>query len=173
MREKVIDSMNRNVLDAYLDNITELPPHTAAMAAMTLTTKGGQAGDGPIDPTGGQGGEFMGRIIKRYGNRKLYDTRESRYITLEEIAGFVRDGEDVTVIDNESGGDLTTVAFAQIILEEERRKGGSLPVVVLRDLIRSEGERAEAGLGSFGDLPEFPVGISEALTNGSTQGDRR
>jgi polyhydroxyalkanoate synthesis repressor PhaR len=84
----------------------------------------------------------MGRIIKRYGNRKLYDTRESRYITLDEIAGYVREGEDVTVIENESGADLTAVAFAQILLEEERRRGdGFLSLPFLRQLIRG-GEQA-------------------------------
>jgi polyhydroxyalkanoate synthesis repressor PhaR len=99
----------------------------------------------------------MGRIIKRYGNRKLYDTRESRYITLDEIAGYVREGEDVTVIENESGADLTAVSFAQILLEEERRKGdGFLSLPFLRQLIRG-GEQAlrdlvGQGLGALEDV---------------------
>ena len=57
------------------------------------------------------------RLIKRYGNRKLYDTSESRYITLDEIARLVRSGNDVKVIDNENGDDLTAITFAQIILD--------------------------------------------------------
>lgn len=101
----------------------------------------------------------MGRIIKRYGNRKLYDTRESRYITLDEVAGFVREGEEVTVVENATGTDLTCVAFAQILLEEERRKGGFLSLPLLRQLIRQGGPTGEAiasevhggvnGLGRF------------------------
>jgi polyhydroxyalkanoate synthesis repressor PhaR len=119
----------------------------------------------------------MGRIIKRYGNRKLYDTRESRYITLDEIAGYVRDGEDVTVIENETGGDLTAVALAQIILEEERRKGGFLSVPFLRALVR-DGEQAirplgdGLGMGAVGSLEELGggpgfTGMEKGLVNGA------
>ena len=60
------------------------------------------------------------RVIKRYANRKLYDTRESRYVTLQDIAEFVRIGENVQIIDNKSKEDLTRVTLAQIIYEEER-----------------------------------------------------
>ena len=103
----------------------------------------------------------MGRIIKRYGNRKLYDTTESRYVTLEEIARYVRAGEDVTVIENETGEDLTALAFAQIILEEERRKSGLLSLPVLRQLIQ-HGEQAiqgfvaqvDRGMGAIGEIGE-------------------
>ena len=78
----------------------------------------------------------MSRMIKRYGNRKLYDTQESRYVTLEAIASFVKLGEEVRVIDNDTGEDLTAVTFAQIILEEERRKNGFLPLPILRKIIQ-------------------------------------
>ena len=78
----------------------------------------------------------MPRLIKRYGNRKLYDTQESRYVTLEAIAAFVKQGEEVSVVDNDSGEDLTAVTFAQIILEEERRKNGFLPLPILRKIIQ-------------------------------------
>ena len=87
------------------------------------------------------------RLIKRYGNRKLYDTLESRYITLEEIARLVRGGNEVKVIDNEDGDDLTTITFAQIILEEEKRRASLLSLGLLRDLIQ-HGEDALAGLRS-------------------------
>lgn len=68
--------------------------------------------------------EVMGsknRLVKRYANRKLYDTKESRYVTLQQIAEFVRDGEEVTIIDNTTKEDLTNVTLAQIVYEEERR----------------------------------------------------
>jgi len=87
----------------------------------------------------------MSRTIKRYGNRKLYDTQESRYVTLEDISGFVKGGEDVRVIDNDSGEDLTAVTFAQIILEEERKSNGFVPLTTLRSMIQ-QGEQALQGI---------------------------
>ena len=60
-------------------------------------------------------------LIKKYANRKLYDTRTSRYITLEGIAGLVRDGHEVKVVDRESGQELTQVVLSQIVLSEEKR----------------------------------------------------
>jgi polyhydroxyalkanoate synthesis repressor PhaR len=60
-------------------------------------------------------------LIKKYANRKLYDTRTSSYITLEGIAGLVRDGHEIKVVDRESGHDLTQVTLSQIVLSEEKR----------------------------------------------------
>jgi polyhydroxyalkanoate synthesis repressor PhaR len=60
------------------------------------------------------------RVVKRYANRKLYDTRDSKYITLDRIAEFVRNGEDVRVVDNRSKADLTKTTLAQIIYEEQK-----------------------------------------------------
>ncbi|HVN84881.1 MAG TPA: polyhydroxyalkanoate synthesis regulator DNA-binding domain-containing protein [Candidatus Binatia bacterium] len=79
-------------------------------------------------------------LIKRYGNRKLYDTQASAYITLDGIADLVREGKDLRVIDNDSGEDLTAVTFAQIIFEEEKRKTGLLSLPVLRWIIHQGGE---------------------------------
>jgi polyhydroxyalkanoate synthesis repressor PhaR len=81
------------------------------------------------------------RVIKRYTNRKLYDTDQSRYVTLDDIAKLIRDNEEVRVIDNETQDDLTAVTFAQIILEEEKRKTNLVSVPFLRKLIHS-GEAA-------------------------------
>ena len=92
------------------------------------------------------------RIIKRYTNRKLYDKQESRYVTLEEIARLVREGEDVAVIDNETEEDLTAVTFAQIILEEEKRKTNFISVPFLRKLIRSGEARVQDFSEAIGDL---------------------
>ncbi len=77
------------------------------------------------------------RVIKRYTNRKLYDTKQSRYVTLDDIARLIREGEEVHVTDNENGDDLTAVTLAQIILEEEKRKTNLISVPFLRRLIRS------------------------------------
>jgi polyhydroxyalkanoate synthesis repressor PhaR len=79
------------------------------------------------------------KVIKRYANRKLYDTGESRYITLDEIGQLIRDGVDVQIVDNRSKGDLTSVTLAQIILEEEKKQS-HMPLGVLRDIIRTGGE---------------------------------
>ncbi len=79
------------------------------------------------------------KIIKRYANRKLYDTGESRYVTLEEIGTMVKQGIEVQIVDNRSKGDLTSVTLAQIILEEEKKRN-RMPLEVLRDIIRNGGE---------------------------------
>ena len=92
----------------------------------------------------------MGRLVKRYGNRKLYDTSESRYVTLDEIGRWVKSGEDVKILENDTGEDLTAVTFAQIILEEERRKSGLLSLPVLRDIIQ-RGEAALQGIAATVD----------------------
>ena len=60
-------------------------------------------------------------LIKKYANRKLYDTRTSRYITLDEVAQLVRDGHDIEVVDRDNGNDLTQVTLSQIVLSEEKR----------------------------------------------------
>jgi len=83
----------------------------------------------------------MVRLIKRYESRKLYDTEESRYVSLEEIASWIRAGQEVQVIDNGSSGDVTTATLTQLILEEGRNGRSSLPSELLHELVRF-GERA-------------------------------
>jgi polyhydroxyalkanoate synthesis repressor PhaR len=75
------------------------------------------------------------RLIRRYTNRKLYDTRESRYVTLEQLAEFIRHGDEIRVVDAATERDLTSAKLAQIIFEEEKR-AGRLPVDQLRQIIR-------------------------------------
>ena len=65
-------------------------------------------------------------LIKKYANRKLYDTRTSRYVTLNEIAQLVREGHDVHVVDRDNGNDLTQLTLSQIVLEEEKRGPGRI-----------------------------------------------
>lgn len=83
------------------------------------------------------------KIIKRYANRKLYDTERSCYVTLEDIAGMIKAGDEVRVVDNKSGEDLTTVTFAQILFEAEK-KTSFMPMSLLRDLIKNGGEEISA-----------------------------
>jgi len=82
----------------------------------------------------------MTRLIKRYGNRKLYDTQTSRYVTLDAVAELVRHEEELRIIDNDSGEDLTAITFAQIIYEEAKRSDGVPQVPLLRWIIRQGGE---------------------------------
>ena len=77
--------------------------------------------------------------IKRYTNRKLYNTETKRYITLDEIAALIRSGFEVKVIDNETGEDITAVTLTQIIFEQEKKQAGFLPRSVLTGLVQAGG----------------------------------
>ena len=92
------------------------------------------------------------RVIKRYSNRKLYDTKDSRYVTLLQIAEMVRGGEEVQIIDNNTKDDLTEVTLAQIIYEEQKAHSRSVPLQTLKELIHSRTEKVLA------DLREGPIG---------------
>jgi len=86
------------------------------------------------------------RIIKRYTNRKLYDTVDSRYVTLDEIAGMIRGGAEVKVIDNRTREDLTSITLAQIIFEQEK-KSSQTSLSTLLGLIRQGGDIAHQFVG--------------------------
>jgi polyhydroxyalkanoate synthesis repressor PhaR len=92
------------------------------------------------------------RIIKRYSNRKLYDTKGSSYVTLLQIAEMIRAGEDVQIIDNATKEDKTDVTLALIISEELRSKPRAIPIATLKALIRHRGERI------LTHLREGPIG---------------
>ncbi|MAY87442.1 polyhydroxyalkanoate synthesis repressor PhaR [Arenibacterium halophilum] len=76
-------------------------------------------------------------LIKRYASRRLYNTETSDYVTLEDIARFIREGREVQIVDLKSGDDLTRQYLLQIIAEHESRGENVLPVTVLNDLVRS------------------------------------
>jgi len=110
------------------------------------------------------------KVIKRYTNRKLYDTVESRYVTLDEIAQMIKAGAEVKIIDNRSKEDLTSVTLAQIIFEEEKKRS-QMPLGVLREIIRHGGEavagfyQEKAGTlaGKLGELKSKTELIREGL----------
>jgi polyhydroxyalkanoate synthesis repressor PhaR len=77
------------------------------------------------------------RTVKRYANRKLYDTADKRYVTLDQIATLIREGEEIKVVDNESGEDLTSVTLSQILVEQEKKHEGGLPKSFLNELVKS------------------------------------
>jgi len=77
------------------------------------------------------------RTIKRYPNRKLYDLERKRYVTLDDISLMIQDGEDIQVIDHETGDDLTSITLSQIIFEREKKRSGFLPKALFANLIRT------------------------------------
>ena len=88
-------------------------------------------------------------LIKRYASRRLYNTETSDYVTLEDIAGFIREGREVQIVDLKSGDDLTRQYLLQIIAEHESRGESVLPLGVLTDLVRSYTTQAQSVVPQF------------------------
>jgi polyhydroxyalkanoate synthesis repressor PhaR len=91
-------------------------------------------------------------IIKKYANRRLYDTSTSAYVTLEHLSTLVRDGKEFQVQDAKTGADLTRAVLAQIIFDQENRKEGVLPVSFLRQLIQFYGDSFQTMLPAYLEL---------------------
>jgi polyhydroxyalkanoate synthesis repressor PhaR len=102
-------------------------------------------------------------LIKRYASRRLYNTETSDYVTLEDIAGFIRTGRDVKIVDLKSGDDLTRQYLLQIIAEHESRGESVLPIAVLTDLVRSYSTQA----GSV--VPDFLAMSFDMLKQGQSK----
>jgi polyhydroxyalkanoate synthesis repressor PhaR len=90
-------------------------------------------------------------VIKKYANRRLYDTTHSRYVNLEDVARLVREGRSVRVVDAASGDDLTRVVLTQIILEDARSEEGGLPLELLRRLVAASDESMQQFLDWYLD----------------------
>src|SRR5262245_34904472 len=103
------------------------------------------------------------RVIKRYSNRKLYDTKGSTYVTLLQIAEMIREGEEVEIVDNATKEDKTDVTLALIISEELRTKPRAIPLSTLKALVRHGGERLlnQLRTGPIGKLIPTPNGTEE------------
>lgn len=99
----------------------------------------------------------MVRLVKRYGSRKLYDTEESRYATLDEIVAWIREGQQVRIVDNASEADVTTAVLAQIIAEQGRRGASTLPTETLHDLIRKGEDALRSG------VEQVQIGVEKLL----------
>lgn len=102
-------------------------------------------------------------LIKRYASRRLYNTETSDYVTLEDIAAFIRDGREVKIIDLKSGDDLTRQYMLQIIAEHESRGESVLPLDVLTDLVRSYTTNAQSV------VPQFLAASFEMLRDGQSK----
>ena len=94
-------------------------------------------------------------IIKRYPNRKLYDTEKKQYVTLDRIAILIQEGRDVKVVDHSTGEDLTTVTLSQIIFEQEKKQSGFVPKNVLAGLVQAGGDT----LNTFRNALASPLGL--------------
>jgi polyhydroxyalkanoate synthesis repressor PhaR len=88
-------------------------------------------------------------VIKKYANRRLYHTGTSTYVTLEDLARMVKNGEDFTVTDAKTGEDITRAVLGQIIFEQENRGQHLLPIAFLRQLIRFYGDQMQAVLPTY------------------------
>ena len=106
-------------------------------------------------------------LIKRYASRRLYNTETSDYVTLEDIAAFIREGREVQIVDLKSGDDLTRQYLLQIIAEHESRGESVLPVDVLTDLVRSYTSQAASVVPQFlqASFEMLREGQSKALEN--------
>jgi polyhydroxyalkanoate synthesis repressor PhaR len=102
-------------------------------------------------------------LIKRYASRRLYNTETSDYVTLEDIAGFIRAGREVQIVDLKSGDDLTRQYLLQIIAEHESRGESVLPIEVLTDLVRSYTTQAQSV------VPQFLAMSFEMLREGQSK----
>lgn len=102
-------------------------------------------------------------LIKRYASRRLYNTETSDYVTLEDIAGFIRDGREVKIVDLKSGDDLTRQYLLQIVAEHESRGENVLPLGVLNDLVRSYSTQAQSV------VPQFLAMSFEMLRDGQSK----
>lgn len=93
------------------------------------------------------------KIIKRYQNRKLYDTQQSCYVTLDDIAKMIRTNEEVMVIDNKSKNDITAATLTQIIFEAEKKAAQYAPLFTLRDIIQHGNGSISSYLAKLGAFP--------------------
>jgi polyhydroxyalkanoate synthesis repressor PhaR len=116
----------------------------------------------------------MARVIKRYGNRKLYDVEASEYVSLDQVAALIRGGATVEVVDNVTGEDITAQTLTQIVLDEGKRGKSVLPTELLHDLLRRGGKVIEGGVGQIRhgveELVEGSLGrITRVLQGPQTQ----
>ena len=113
----------------------------------------------------------MHRLIKRYESRKLYDTEESRYVSLDELAEWIRVGKNVKVVDNGTGADVTAQMLTQIILEEGRRGTGFLPTELLHELADSAYFGGTVLVASAHNMPveSYPWRFSSVISVGSDE----
>jgi polyhydroxyalkanoate synthesis repressor PhaR len=137
-------------------------PIKMAPADQASSAGGGRKGDASGSRTDAPHGDDR-VVIKKYANRRLYNTASSSYVTLDHLADMVREGVDFVVYDAKSGEDITRTVLTQIIFEEEGRGQNLLPIQFLRQLIRFYGDSMQALLPSY---------LEMSLDNFTRQQDR-
>lgn len=113
---------------------------------------GGQGQEGTLSNTSRASAKT--KIIKRYQNRKLYDTQQSCYVTLDDIAKMIRTNEEVMVIDNKTKNDITAATLTQIIFEAEKKASAYAPLFTLREIIQNANGSISSYLAKLGAIPE-------------------
>ncbi len=115
------------------------------------------------------------RTIKRYQNRKLYDTFQSCYVTLEEIAQIIREGHEIQVIDNKSKNDITYMTQIQLLFDQERKSLKPGNTELLKRVIRSEEGTLTGYIGALEsklnltfNMPAFVAGLNSSMENSTT-----
>jgi polyhydroxyalkanoate synthesis repressor PhaR len=109
-------------------------------------------------------------VIKKYANRRLYDTSASRYVNLEDIAAMIRNGTDVQIVDAKSGGDLTRVTLTQIIMENAKDHPAGMPLELLQQLIMASDQvRQEFMTWYLKSAFDTYRKVQSALHNGFTE----
>ncbi len=111
------------------------------------------------------------RLVRKYGNRRLYDTTGKCYVNLDEVARMIRDGDNVQVVDAKTGEDLTRSILTQIVVEETRTHDGGLPVEILRELIALSDQAQHDilthylrnALDTYRRAQDVPVGLMRTL----------
>ncbi len=114
----------------------------------------GLSNGGMVTPTVSARSSAKTKIIKRYQNRKLYDTQQSCYVTLDDIAKMIRTNEEVMVIDNKTKNDITAATLTQIIFEAEKKASAYAPLFTLREIIQNANGSISSYLAKLGAIPQ-------------------
>ncbi len=146
-----------------LENLSNLKPilnnssnNTVNNSLNSGVNSGLNGGSGVSLNNGMMGGSVHNskvKIIKRYQNRKLYDTQQSCYVTLDDIAKMIRANEEVMVIDNKSKNDITAATLTQIIFEAEKKASQYAPLFTLREIIQNANGSISSFLAKLGAFP--------------------
>ena len=161
-----LDKPNIGILDdAFLTQVRNLPERNLAVELLERLLQGEIKSRFASNVVQNRKfSDLLGDVIKRYQNRKLYDTHQSCYVTLEEISQMIKNGDDLRVIDNKTKNDITQATLTQLLYETERKTTNPVPVELLKEIIR-KGDGSFSGFirtNMKGDVSRFE---SEAPTS--------
>jgi polyhydroxyalkanoate synthesis repressor PhaR len=131
-----------------------VPGHGTVNAQEAVLMSSGLSSGGMVTNTVSTRANAKTKIIKRYQNRKLYDTQQSCYVTLDDIAKMIRTNEEVMVIDNKTKNDITAATLTQIIFEAEKKASAYAPLFTLREIIQNANGSISSYLAKLGAIPQ-------------------